>query len=126
MGEWISESPRKIMDSVAFQMGLNKSEYQRIPAHTERPFASEKSLWLPVFNLLPLHPTKQETGQPRERKENCCREAMAGIKDLKSLAPGWDLSQQGLVEPDQWSLFSPIHAQKCRQIQSPHTLQSSG
>lgn len=58
MGEWISESPRKIMDSVAFQMGLNKSEYQRIPAHTERPLASEKSLWLPVFNLLPLHPTK--------------------------------------------------------------------
>lgn len=55
------------MDSVAFQMGLNKSEYQRIPAHTERPFASEKSLWLPVFNLLP--PASHQTGDRPAKRE---------------------------------------------------------
>lgn len=57
-------------------------EYQ----HTQRPSASEKSLWLPVFNLLPPHPTKQGRGQPRERKDNYWREATAGIEDLKAPA----------------------------------------
>lgn len=74
----------KLWTVLPFRWDLIQStrEYQ----HTQRPFASEKSLWLPVFNLLPLHPTKQERGQPTERKDNCCREATAGIKNLKSLA----------------------------------------
>lgn len=57
------------MDSVAFQMGLNKSEVPENTSTHRGPFALRKSLWLPVFSLYPCsHQTGRQASQEREKR----------------------------------------------------------